>query len=106
MARRRRFRPGDGRHRRNTCGHIERALHRRIRPLAAFRADGALHPFHTMAEYFDVDHARAIAALDARFTARTEWPTWLLIVAIYGGWLAVLLLVRAGHLSLGPRRRR
>ena len=53
-----------------------------------------------MAEYFDVDHARAIAALDTRFTARTEWPTWLLIVAIYGGWLAVLLLVRGGTLSL------
>jgi len=53
-----------------------------------------------MAEYFDVDHARAIATLDARFTARTEWPTWLLVVAIYGGWLAVLLLVRAERLPL------
>ncbi|KVV59030.1 aminotransferase [Burkholderia cepacia] len=53
-----------------------------------------------MAEYFDVDHARAIAALHARFTARTEWPTWLLVAVIYGGWLAVLLLVRDGHLSL------
>ncbi|MGU7814783.1 fatty acid desaturase [Burkholderia sp. AW49-1] len=53
-----------------------------------------------MAEYFDVDHARAITALAARFTARTEWPTWLLVVAIYGGWLAVLLLVRAERLSL------
>ncbi len=29
-----------------------------------------------MAEYFDVDHAREIASLAARFTARTEWPTW------------------------------
>lgn len=65
-----------------------------------FAPTAHLIPLHTMAEYFDVDHARAIAALDARFTARTEWPTWLLIVAIYGGWLAVLLLVRAGHLSL------
>ncbi|KWC60169.1 aminotransferase [Burkholderia ubonensis] len=53
-----------------------------------------------MAEYFDVDHARAIAALDARFTARTEWPTWLLIAVIYGGWLGVLLQVRAGALPL------
>ncbi|KWO74446.1 fatty acid desaturase [Burkholderia ubonensis] len=53
-----------------------------------------------MAEYFDVDHARAIAALDARFTARTEWPTWLLIAVIYGGWLDVLLQVRAGALPL------
>ncbi|AOK06844.1 fatty acid desaturase [Burkholderia sp. AU28942] len=54
-----------------------------------------------MAEYFDVDHARAIATLGARLTARTEWPTWLLVIAIYGGWLAVLLLVRRAHLSLG-----
>jgi fatty acid desaturase len=55
-----------------------------------------------MAEYFDVDHAREIASLAARFTARTEWPTWLVIVAVYGGWIAVLLLVGAGRLSLLP----
>ncbi|MDN7600663.1 fatty acid desaturase [Burkholderia gladioli] len=53
-----------------------------------------------MAEYFDVDHANAIGRLGARFTARSEWPTWLLIVAVYGGWLAVMLLLRAGTLSL------
>ncbi|WP_323122136.1 fatty acid desaturase [Burkholderia alba] len=53
-----------------------------------------------MAEYFDVDHANAIRALDTRFAARTEWPTWLLIAVIYGGWLAVLLLVRAERLPL------
>ncbi|MBN3729036.1 fatty acid desaturase [Burkholderia sp. Ac-20379] len=51
-----------------------------------------------MAEYFDVDHANAIRALGTRLTARTEWPTWLLIAAIYGGWLAVLAWVRAGTL--------
>jgi fatty acid desaturase len=53
-----------------------------------------------MAEYFDVDHANAIRALSARFTARTQWPTWLLIVVIYGGWLGVLLLVRAHRVPL------
>lgn len=53
-----------------------------------------------MAEYFDVDHAREIALLAKRFTARTEWPTWLVIVAIYGGWVAVLSLVGAGRLPL------
>ncbi|AOJ05500.1 MULTISPECIES: fatty acid desaturase [Burkholderia] len=53
-----------------------------------------------MAEYFDVDHAREIEALGGRFAARTEWPTWLLIVVIYGGWLGVLLCVRAGRLPL------
>jgi fatty acid desaturase len=53
-----------------------------------------------MAEYFDVDHAREIASLRNDFAARTEWPTWLLIVVIYGGWAAVLSLVGAGSLSL------
>lgn len=53
-----------------------------------------------MAEYFDVDHAREIAALGERFAARTEWPTWLLIFVVYGGWLGVLLGVRAGQLPL------
>ncbi|KVE38654.1 fatty acid desaturase [Burkholderia sp. TSV86] len=53
-----------------------------------------------MAEYFDVDHAREIAALGDRLTARTEWPTWLLIVVVYGGWLSVLLSVRDAGLPL------
>ncbi|QIO15941.1 fatty acid desaturase [Burkholderia thailandensis] len=53
-----------------------------------------------MAEYFDVDHAREIEALGDRFAARTEWPTWLLIFVIYGGWLGVLLGVRAGQWPL------
>ncbi|MBI0327387.1 fatty acid desaturase [Burkholderia plantarii] len=51
-----------------------------------------------MAEYFDVDHANEIRALGTRFAARTEWPTWLLIATIYGGWLGAMLLVRAGAL--------
>lgn len=53
-----------------------------------------------MAEYFDEAHAREIASRGATFTARTEWPTWLLIVLIYGGWLAVVLLVHGGLLSM------
>ena len=53
-----------------------------------------------MAEFFDTDHAREIAALGKSFAARTEWPTWLVIVAIYGGWFGVLLLVRTGALAL------
>lgn len=53
-----------------------------------------------MAEYFDVDHAREIASLAQRFAARTEWPTWLVIVAVYGGWFAVLALVGEGRLPL------
>ncbi len=48
-----------------------------------------------MAEYFDVDHANAIRSLGARFAARTEWPTWLLIATIYGGWFGMLWLLHA-----------
>lgn len=53
-----------------------------------------------MAEYFDADHAREVAALGTGFTARTEWPTWLLIAVIYGGWFAVLTFVRSGILTI------
>ncbi|CAG9211398.1 Fatty acid desaturase [Paraburkholderia tropica] len=53
-----------------------------------------------MAEYFDAEHAQAVAALEARFAARTEWPTWLLIAGVYGGWFATLLMVRHHVLSL------
>ncbi|WP_109481252.1 fatty acid desaturase [Paraburkholderia sp. C35] len=53
-----------------------------------------------MADYFDAAHAREIASLRTSFMARTEWPTWLLIALIYGGWCAVVLCVHAGVLSL------
>ncbi|WP_213765418.1 fatty acid desaturase [Caballeronia sp. dw_19] len=53
-----------------------------------------------MAEYFDEAHAWEIASLDATFAARTEWPTWLLIVLIHGGWLAAVLCVHSGLLSM------
>ena len=53
-----------------------------------------------MAEYFDEAHAREIASLGATFAARTEWPTWLLIVLIHGGWLAVVVFVHTGRLSM------
>ena len=52
-----------------------------------------------MAEYFDDAYTRDIASLDATFTAHTEWPTWLLIVLTYGGWLAVVRCVHSGPLS-------
>jgi fatty acid desaturase len=53
-----------------------------------------------MAEYFDEAHAREIAALRATFAARTEWPTWLMIVLIHGGWLAVVLCMHWQWLSI------
>lgn len=51
-----------------------------------------------MAEYFDEAHVREVASLNATFAARTEWPTWLLIVLVHGGWLVVVWLVHAGLL--------
>ncbi|WP_206952477.1 fatty acid desaturase [Trinickia acidisoli] len=53
-----------------------------------------------MAEYIDADHAREIASLEAHFVTRTEWPTWMLIAAIYGGWFGMLTVVRVGYLPL------
>jgi fatty acid desaturase len=53
-----------------------------------------------MAEYLDTEHTRDLKARQAGFTARTEWPTWLLIAAIHGGWLGVVLLAHEGRLSI------
>lgn len=49
-----------------------------------------------MAEFLDPEHAREIEALQGEFAARTQWPTWMLIVAIYGGWFVVLSMLRNG----------
>jgi fatty acid desaturase len=53
-----------------------------------------------MAEYFNKAHEREIAALRTTLAARSEWPTWILIVVIHGGWLAIVLLVHAGVLPV------
>ncbi|MCU0073393.1 fatty acid desaturase [Pseudomonas koreensis] len=44
-----------------------------------------------MAHYFDDQHRQQIETLRQRFTARTEWPTWLLLIGVYGGWFAIVL---------------
>ena len=44
-----------------------------------------------MSHYFDADHRQQIETLRQRFTARTEWPTWLLLIGVYAGWFAILL---------------
>ena len=44
-----------------------------------------------MPNYFDADHRQQIETLRQRFTARTEWPTWLLLIGVYGGWFAIIL---------------
>ncbi|OLF52705.1 fatty acid desaturase [Pseudomonas chlororaphis] len=44
-----------------------------------------------MAYYFDPLHREEIATLHQTLTARTEWPTWLLLVGTSAGWFAVML---------------
>lgn len=51
-------------------------------------------------EFFDDEHAQSVNDLLAGFTARSEWPTWLLIVTIYGVWMGTLSLLHARMLSL------
>lgn len=44
-----------------------------------------------MSHYFDAAHRQQIETLRQRFTARTEWPTWLLLIGVYAGWFAIVL---------------
>ena len=44
-----------------------------------------------MANYLDPTHRREIEALVRSFTAKAEWPTWLLLLGVYAGWFGVLL---------------
>ncbi len=43
-----------------------------------------------MAEYLSPQQEQVIARLLVSRTARTEWPTWLLIPVVYGAWFATL----------------
>jgi len=47
-----------------------------------------------MANYLDDDQRNALAGLRRTWTWRSEWPTWLLIAVIYGGWFGVALHAR------------
>ena len=44
----------------------------------------------TMAEYLSPQHERVVVRLLASPMARTEWPTWLLIPAVYVSWFGAL----------------
>jgi fatty acid desaturase len=44
-----------------------------------------------MSNYLDETHSLEIEALGRTLTARTEWPTWLLLIGVYAGWFAVIL---------------
>ncbi|KAF1025666.1 MAG: hypothetical protein GAK37_02825 [Pseudomonas sp.] len=44
-----------------------------------------------MPNYLDETQRREIEALAHSFTARTEWPTWLLLIGIYAAWFTLIL---------------
>ncbi|KAA0995656.1 fatty acid desaturase [Pseudomonas sp. ANT_J12] len=44
-----------------------------------------------MSHYFDAAHREEIETLRQRLTARTEWPTWLLLTGVYAGWFGLIL---------------
>lgn len=44
-----------------------------------------------MPNYLDEAHRLEVETVAKSFTARTEWPTWLLLIFVYGGWLSVIL---------------
>lgn len=44
-----------------------------------------------MTNYLDLAQRQEIQALAGNFTAKTEWPTWLLLCGVYAGWFAVML---------------
>ena len=44
-----------------------------------------------MPHYVDAAYRQQVETLRQRFTARTEWPTWLLLIGVYGGWFAIVL---------------
>ncbi|MFJ4371832.1 fatty acid desaturase [Pseudomonas japonica] len=44
-----------------------------------------------MSNYLDDAQREDVLRLQASFLGRSEWPTWLLLVGVYGGWFALLL---------------
>jgi fatty acid desaturase len=63
-------------------------------------SDGASHPFLPMARYLDDTQRKSLVRLSASWTWRTEWPTWALIVTIYGSWFGVASHARSLGLPL------
>jgi fatty acid desaturase len=53
-----------------------------------------------MAIYLDDTQRKALARLGVSWTWRTEWPTWVLIATIYGGWFGVATHARSLGLPL------
>lgn len=53
-----------------------------------------------MAIYLDDMQRKTLARMATRWAWRTQWPTWALIVTIYGGWFAVATHARTLGLPL------
>jgi fatty acid desaturase len=53
-----------------------------------------------MAIYLDDTQRNALARLSTSWTWRSEWPTWVLIATIYGGWFSVATHARSLGLPL------
>ncbi|WP_341963506.1 fatty acid desaturase [Pseudomonas sp. RC10] len=51
-----------------------------------------------MSNYLDTQHQAEVSEVLNTFTARTEWPTWLLIIGFYSAWCLIIFHGRA----LGP----
>lgn len=47
-----------------------------------------------MSNYLDAHHRQQIQTLQQSWTARTDWPTWLLLAVTYSAWFALVLHVR------------
>ncbi|WAH56926.1 fatty acid desaturase [Pseudomonas silvicola] len=43
-----------------------------------------------MPAYLDADHQQHITALHRTWTARTDWPTWLLLLCTYAAWFGLV----------------
>ncbi|WP_213881792.1 fatty acid desaturase [Pseudomonas sp. dw_358] len=43
-----------------------------------------------MPNYLDAQHREQILHLQSSFTARTDWPTWLLLIGTVGAWFTLL----------------
>ena len=56
-----------------------------------------------MSFYIDDAQRRAIQRARKTLRWRSEWPTWLLIAGIYGGWFGIAMNARALGVPVAAR---
>ncbi len=44
-----------------------------------------------MPRYLDDAQRRRVECLQRSLTAKTDWPTWLLLIGVYSGWITLHL---------------